>query len=150
MRRNKEGKMPWVLRLPMGLQLQPGTTLIGITCAIVGLSYALDLSEGGRLATELPGAHWTLNIWGIYLLFTGLMVAITTIRQCGALERLALRLLSIGLCVWVLWLVIGVGLFPAIMTISLSLAFVGFAEIRAARIKVLLIPKDQLGGGDGD
>lgn len=134
----------WVMRLPHGVRDQPGWIFIGFLCAAVGSSYMLGFSQSVTVQNVLGSVG--LRIWGGYLLLAGTLVVVSTWNTNKALERLALRLLSLGLMLYTCWLILAVPLNRATLTVSLCVGLVGMAEIRVAVLKAVLKPLPKLPG----
>ncbi len=128
----------WVFRLPEGLREQPGWILIGGLCFLAGLSYLLGIAESTAITRVLSPA-W-LRVWGGFLGLAGVLVITSTLACNKPLERLSLRLLSLGLMVYAGWILTAVPLSRATMTVVLCISFVGLAEIRVAVLKALFKP----------
>jgi hypothetical protein len=128
----------WVTRLPRGLQEQPAWVFIGTLVALAGLSYLLGLSQSSAVAQVLSD-NW-IRTWGGFLCASGCLVMISTLLANKPLERLSLRLLSLGLFVYMGWVVTAVSWDQATITSAMSIALIGAAEIRVALIKRILRP----------
>lgn len=125
------------MKLPRGVREQPGWVFIGVVCALVGLSYLLGISES-RITESLNPA-W-LRLWGAVLCVTGFLVAIATITLNRPLERLSLRLLAIGLLVYMGWIIAVVGPQRASMVVFMCLSLIVTSQIRVAVIGILFDP----------
>lgn len=141
-RRRSQPKLPWILRLPHGLREQGAWVFIGLMVGLAGVSYMLGISQSN--ITQAVGTTG-LRIWGAFLAVSGFGVVYATMRARSALEKLALRVLSICMLVYTGWLTVVAPLGRLVMTIVLVLALVLMSEIRIAFIKVLL-----RGGPRGD
>lgn len=134
----KNSGKPWVLRLPQGLRDQTAWVFIGIMCALAGFSYLLGIAESNAI-TQVLEPIW-LRVWGGFLFSAGSLVAFSTFVMNRALERFSMRLLSLGMLVYMGWILTAAPLSRATLTVVLCLILVGLAEIRAAVIKVNLRP----------
>ena len=123
------------MRLPAGLRKQPAWVFIGLLIGLAGLSYV-----GGFTESSVSRAVGTvgLRVWGGVLTFSGFAVVLATLRGRPALEKLALRILSICMAVYGGWLTIVVELNRVVMSTVLVLILIGMAEIRVAVLKMLL------------
>ncbi len=131
-------KTPWVFRLPPGLREQPAWVFIGTFVALAGLGYLLGISDSStvtRVVTET-----VLRVWGGVLFVAGLLVIYSTIRANKPLEKLALRVQSISLLLYMGWIVTAIPVSKATLTVALCICLAGLSEIRIAVIKVLLRP----------
>lgn len=122
------------MKLPRGLREQPGWVFIGAFCALVGLSYFVGFSESMVAAALDP--LW-IRVWGAGLFVTGATIVYATSRRNRPLERLSLRLLAVGLLVymgWILTVVPG----RATMTVFTCLSLIVSSQIRVAVLGVHL------------
>ena len=126
---------PWIMRLPAGLRKQPAWIFIGLLIGFAGLSYV-----GGFTESSVSRAVGTvgLRVWGAVLTFSGFAVVLATLRAHPALEKLALRTLSICMAVYGGWLTLDAELNRIVMSIVLLLILIVLAEIRVAVLKMLL------------
>lgn len=130
-------KVPWVFRLPPGLREQPAWVFIGTLVALVGLSYLLGFSSSS--VTLVISELW-LRVWGGVLFVAGTLVLLGTIRANKPLEMMALRIQSVCLLLYTVWVISAVGISRATLTIMLCVILVLLSEIRIAVIKVILRP----------
>lgn len=128
-------RRPWILRLPRGLREQPAWVFIGILVGFAGLSYLFGYTESS-VAKAIPQIG--LQIWGFLLTFSGFGVVLAVLRSRPALEKFALRVLSVCLLVYMGWLTTVVDFRRLVLSVVLTLALVVLAEIRIAVIKMLL------------
>lgn len=134
----KSPRPPWVMRLPAGLREQPAWIFIGTLSLLTGLSYLLGLA-GSSTINQVLAPTW-LRLWGGILCLSGMLVVVSTIRASRALERLALRFLSLCLLVYMGWVLTAVSLSRAALTVMLCVSLVGLSEIRVAVVRALLQP----------
>lgn len=131
-------KTPWVFKLPLGLREQPGWVFIGTFISLVGLGYLAGLSKSSAVSQVV--SETTLQIWGGVLFTAGVLVVYSTIRANKPLEKLALRVQSIALLMYMGWIVTAIPITSATLTIALCVILSGLSEIRIAVIKILLRP----------
>lgn len=127
-------KTPWIMRLPRGLREQPAWVFIGVLVTLGGLGFVTGLTESN--VSEAIGPTG-LRIWGAVLLLSGLGVLSATIAARPALEKLALRVLSLSIFVYAGWLLTVVDWKRAAMSVVLCAVLIGLAEIRIATLKAL-------------
>lgn len=127
----------WVSKLPSGLRDQPGWVFIGTLVALAGLSYLFGFSNS--TATQVVSALW-LRTWGGLLFISGALVVISTIRANKPLEKLALRVQSISLFVYMVWVLSAISFSRATLTVALCVCLIGLSEIRIAVLKALMRP----------
>lgn len=125
-----------VLRLPRGFREQPGWIFIGSLCALVGLSYMLGVSQSS--ITQALNPAW-LKVWGAGLCLTGVAIAVATATVNRPLERLSLRLLAVGLLVYMGW-ILAVVPAKSTMMVFMCLSLIVFSQIRVAVIGILFDP----------
>lgn len=128
-------RLPLILRLPRGLREEPAWVFIGLLVGLVGASYLIGFSESSISVAVGPSG---LQLWGGALAFSGFAVVYATIRARPALEKLALRLLSVCMFLYGGWLPLVIGPRRAAMSIALTLILIALAEIRVAVLKLLL------------
>lgn len=126
----------WVMRMPRGLREQPAWIYIGALCALAGASYLSGLAESTTITRIMPGL--ALRIWGGFLLNSGMLLIYSTWTSRTAMERLSLRLLSVGLLVYLGWIWAAVPFGRAVLPSASILSLVGLARIRAAYLRVLI------------
>lgn len=124
--------------LPLGLREQAAWVFIGVLSALAGLSYLLGIAESTSI-TRVLDPTW-LRAWGGFQLIAGVLIAGSTLASNKPLERLSLRFLSLGIFVYIGWILTTVPLSRAAFTVSICLAFVGLAEIRVAVLRAVLTP----------
>lgn len=135
-----------VLKMPRGFREQPGWIFIGTMCALVGLSYLLGISQSTITAALNPA--W-LKVWGAGLSLTGATIVYATGMANRPLERLSLRLLAVGLLVYMGW-ILAVVPSRATMTVFMCLSLIVTSQIRVAVIGILFNAERDLttrGGG---
>lgn len=137
-----------MMRLPQGLRDQPAQVYLGTLAAIAGLSYLLGIAESTTI-TRVLDAGW-LRIWGGFLFVSGALVIWSTWTSTKALERMSLRFLSLGLLVYMGWILAAVPLARATLTVATIMALVGYTEIRVAVIKALLRPLPRMSWEEGE
>lgn len=130
------------MRLPGGLREQPGWIFIGMMCALAGLSYLVGLAESNSI-TRILDPVW-LRVWGGFLFTTGALLIGSVWTSRHPLQRMSLRFLSLGLLVYMGWILAAVPLERAAMSTVLVLALVGLAEIRVAVLTMVLRPLPEL------
>lgn len=126
------------MRLPPGLRDQPAFVFIGAMCAMAGLAYLLGVAESTSI-TRVLDVLW-LRVWGGFLCLSGTLIVVSTWISNKPLERLSLRFLSLGILVYMGWILTAVPLSRAAFTVALCLILVALAEIRVGVIKTLLRP----------
>ena len=126
--------LPLIMRLPPGLREQPAWIFIGILIGFTGLSYVSGFTESS--VADLVG-RTGMRVWGAFLTFAGFGVVVATLKGAPALEKLALRVMSICLTVYALWLATAVDVRRLVMTAVLVGILVLLAEIRIAVLKML-------------
>lgn len=134
------------MRLPGGLREQPAWIYIGGLCTLAGLSYLLGIAESNSI-TEILAPVW-LRVWGGFLFVSGLLVAGSTWASNKPLERMSLRFLSLGLLVYMGWILAAIPLSRATLTATTVIALVGLSEIRVAVLKTALRPLPASPPGD--
>lgn len=134
----KPRRKTWVMRLPRGLREQPAWVFIGTLATLTGLSYLLGISSSANV-TKVLAESW-LQVWGGFLSFAGILVVIATVKANRPLEKLALRLLSLGFLVYLCWVLVAIPPTRATFTAMICLSLIGMAEIRVAILKVALRP----------
>lgn len=127
----------WVMKLPRGLREQPGWVFIGTLSFLSGLSYMLGISES--TITQVINERW-LQVWGGFMGLAGVLVVIGTVTVYRPLERLALRFLSLGLLMYMGWILVAVPFEKATIVIGMCISLIALSEIRAAVIKSILRP----------
>lgn len=127
----------WVMRLPRGIREQTGWLFIGAMTAISGLTYLLDFSTS--IIAQFVDKIW-LQAWGGFLFVTGILLVIATSMANRPLEKLALRFLSLGILIYMGWVVAVAPIDRAAITMFLCVAFMIVAEVRVAVIRILLKP----------
>lgn len=133
-------KTPWIMRLPRGLREQPAWVFIGVLVALSGLSFLFGLSQSS--ISEAVGPT-VLRVWGAFLFLSGSGVVASTLAARPALEKLALRVLSLCMGVYLGWLLTVVEFSRAIMGVVLGAVLIGLAEIRIAVLKSLFRVSDR-------
>lgn len=131
-------KTPWVFRLPPGLREQPAWVFIGTLVAFAGLGYLLGISDSRTLSQVISDD--VQRVWGGVLFVAGFLVVYSTIRANKPLEKLALRVQSVALLLYMGWILTAIALSQATLTIALCICLAGLSEIRIAVITVLLRP----------
>lgn len=126
------------MKLPVGVREQPGWLFVGLLFTTVGLSYLFGVSESTTVSQVLGSGG--LRLWGGFLSFSGVLVIIGTWNRNLALEKLALRLLSLGLLAYMGWVITIVPISRATFVVALCASFAGLSEIRIATIKAVLKP----------
>lgn len=136
------GRTPWILRLPAGLRHQPAWVWIGFLIGLAGVSYVVGFTESS-VTEEVPQA--TVRVWGAFLTLGGFGVMWATLRANAALEKLALRVMSTCMTVYIGWLMIIVEFRRAVFGLALVVSLVGLAEVRIAVLKLWLNSQDDGG-----
>lgn len=126
------------MRLPGGLRDQPAQIFIGALFGLAGLSYMIGVAESNSI-TQVLDPTW-LRVWGGFLLLTGALVVWSTWSANRPLERMALRFMSLGLLVYIGWILAAVPFARAVISVALVACLIIYAEIRVAVIKALLRP----------
>lgn len=129
-----KAREPWSMRLPAGLRDQPAWVFIGLLVALSGLTFLFGVTESSIVNAVGPLA---LRVWGLFLFLSGTGVVTATLSARPALEKLALRMLSICIFVYIGWLLTVVDWRRAVMSVVLGGALIGLAEIRIAVLKAL-------------
>lgn len=127
-------KTPWIMRLPRGLREQPAWVFIGVLVTLGGLGFVTGVTESS--VSQAIGTTG-LRIWGALLLISGLGVLSATLSARPALEKLALRVLSLCIFVYAGYLLTIVDWKRAAMNVVLCGVLIGLAEIRIATLKAL-------------
>jgi hypothetical protein len=135
----RKNSRPLVMRLPVGLREQSAWIFIGILCAAAGLSYLTGIAESTSI-TRVLNPTW-LRLWGGFLLIAGSLVTASTWVSNKPLERLSLRLLSLGLLVYMGWVLAAVPLSRATWAATTCLSMVALSEIRVAVLRAVLRPR---------
>lgn len=130
------------MRLPGGLREQPAWIFIGTLCTLAGLSYLVGLAESNSI-TQVLSPVW-LRVWGGVLFVSGALIVGSVWSRNKALERMALRFLSLGLLVYMGWILVSVPLERAAMSAAMDFALVGLSEIRVAVLTMVLRPLPEL------
>lgn len=102
-------------------------------CALVGMSYLVGISQS--MITQALNPTW-LKVWGAGLCVTGVTIVVATAKANRPLERLSLRLLAVGLLVYMGWILTVVPEKSA-MTVFLCLGLIACSQIRVAVIGIL-------------
>jgi hypothetical protein len=126
------------MRLTPGLRDQPAWIFIGTLVALAGLSYLLGIAESTNI-TRVLDERW-LRVWGGFLFVSGGLVVGSTLATNKALERMSLRFLSLGLLVYMGWILTAVPFSRATITVTMCVSLIGLSEIRVAVLKTLLKP----------
>lgn len=124
------------MRLPHGLRDQPAQIFIGALFALAGLSYLLGIAESNSI-TRVLDPTW-LRVWGGFLFLSGVLTVWSTWSVNRPLERMALRFMSLGLLMYIGWILAAVPFARAVITVALVACMIVMSEIRVAVIKVLL------------
>jgi hypothetical protein len=127
-------KKPWIMRLPRGLREQPAWVFIGILVTLGGLGFVTGLTESS--VSEAIGPTG-LRVWGAVLLLSGLGVLTATLSARPALEKLALRALSVSMAVYAGYLFVVIDWQRLAMSVILCGVLIGLSEIRIATLKTL-------------
>jgi hypothetical protein len=127
-------KTPWIMRLPRGLRDQPAWVFIGFLVTLGGLGFVTGLTESS--VSQAIGTTG-LRVWGAVLLLSGLGVLSATLSAKPALEKLALRVLSLCMFVYVGYLFVVVDWKRVAMSAILCAVLIGLAEIRIGTLKAL-------------
>lgn len=127
----------WVNKLPTGLRDQPSQVFTGVLVSLAGLSYLFGLSHSTAL--QVVSELW-LQSWGGLLFIAGVLVVFGTLRANKPLERMALRIQSISLFVYMVWVLSAIPLTRATLTVALCVCLIGLSEIRIAVLKALMRP----------
>jgi hypothetical protein len=122
------------MRLPRGLRDQPAWVFIGFLVTLGGLGFVTGLTESS--VSQAIGTTG-LRVWGAVLLLSGLGVLSATLSAKPALEKLALRVLSLCMFVYVGYLFVVVDWKRVAMSAILCAVLIGLAEIRIGTLKAL-------------
>src|SRR4051812_1817766 len=136
--KSKQVRASWVTRLPRGLQEQPAWVFVGSLSTVTGLSYLLGFAQSTAINKVLDPN--LLRVWGLFLCIAGGLVISSTIKANRALERLSLRLLSVGYLVYMGWVLTAAPINRAMVTTVACISLVGMAEVRVAVLKAALRP----------
>lgn len=134
----KPRRRSWVMHLPRGLREQPAWVFIGTLSAASGASYLLGISSSSAVSSVLE-TGW-LQAWGAFLAFSGSLVVGATVATNRPLERLSLRLLSVGFLVYLGWVLTAIPPTRAMVTVVSCVSLIGMAEIRVAILKAAMRP----------
>lgn len=136
--RKKIKRGSWVMYLPRGLRDQPAWVFIGTLTFLSGLLYVFGFAQSTTLNQVLDAD--LLRVWGGFEVVAGGLVVYSTVMASRPLERLALRFLSLGLLVYVGWVLTAAPINRAMVTTVTCISLVGLAEIRVAVLKASLKP----------
>lgn len=136
--KERRPKIPWVMRLPGGLREQPAWIFIGTLTALVGFSYLVGLAESVSI-TRIVDQTWVRG-WGGFLMLAGTLVVFATWTRNKPLERMSLRLLSLGFLVYMGWLLTVLPWSRAALTVGMCLSLFVLAEIRVAVLTMAMRP----------
>ncbi len=128
----------WVMALPQGLRDQPAAAFIGVMCSLSGLSYFIGKSQSNAILKTL-GPTW-LRMWGGFLFVSGVLVVVSIFKRNHPLEKLSLRLLSVGLLVYMGWVLTSTSLANATLTMMLCSCLIFLGEVRVGTINTQLKP----------
>lgn len=128
-------KPPWVMRLPRGVRERPSWVFIGSILALVGLTYALGVSQS-NVAEAIGSAG--LRVWGGILSASGVGIIVATFYNAVAFEKLAQRFAQISILAYVAYVCISVDLTRAAMTLAFGAILLMTCEIRVAFLKLQL------------
>lgn len=131
----------WVMRLPRGVREQPGWVFIGLMSTVTGISYLTGLASSASITSILNPVF--VRAWGGFLLLAGVLVAVSTAISNRPLERLSLRLLSLGIIIYLGWILTVVPLSRSMVVLTLGASLAGLCEVRIAflKSKMTKIPK---------
>lgn len=129
---------PWILYLPTSFQANPLGLAIALMLFIAGLVYLIMGAPAGSIAMLLDSPI-LLRIWGFVLCAASAILATGIFNSTLETEKLGLRLLSLALFVFGLWLVLAVGAVGAI-SMAMCLLIVFFCQLRIGVIKELQNP----------
>lgn len=135
-------RTPWILRLPAGLRHQPAWVWIGLLIGLAGVSYVVGFTQSS-VTDEVDRV--TVRIWGAFLALGGFGVTYATLSARAALEKLALRVMSACLAVYIGWLLVVVDFRRAVFGFALVVSLIGLAEVRIAVLKLWLNSHDEEG-----
>lgn len=135
---HRKRRKPWILCLPISFQANPLGLILALMFFIVGLTYALGTAHPGNIADLLNSPTW-LRLWGASLCVATGTLAQGIYASNLETEKLGLRLLSLTLVVFALWILLAVG-----VTGALSVAMCGlvifFCQLRIGVIKQIQHP----------
>ncbi len=129
------GKPPLIMRMPRGLREQPAWVFIGSLLSLVGLSYVSGFTES--VISQAIG-EFGLKVWGGFLLAAGILLVTATIKAKPALEKLALRAMTLTLLTYTGYLLTVTSFKRAAMTVVLAILLSGLAEFRVLHLKSLI------------
>lgn len=132
-------KPPWIMRLPRGVRERPSWVFIGSILALVGLTYALGISQS-RVAESIGGIG--LKAWGSILCASGVGIIVATFKNAVAFEKLAQRFAQLSILAYVAYVSISVDITQAAMTLALGAILLATCEIRIAFLNLQLNPVD--------
>lgn len=124
------------MRLPGGLRDQAGWVFIGALAFLAGLSYLLGIAESTSI-TKVLDPTW-LRVWGGFLCLSGGLITWSTAVANKAVERMSLRFLSLGMLVYIGWILLAVPISRAVFATFVNLALIGLAEVRVAVLSAVL------------
>ena len=133
-------KQQWVSHMPRGLREQPAWVFIGFMVALSGLSFLLGVSQSN--ITEAIGTA-AMRVWGGFLFLSGTGVVTAVLSTRPALEKLALRVLSLCIFVYIGWLLAVVDWRRAVMSAVLGSVLIALCEIRIAVLRSLFRVADR-------
>lgn len=132
------------MRLPGGLREQPAWIFIGTLCGLAGLSYMIGLAESNSI-TQVLDPLW-VRVWGGFLFLAGLLVVASTWMRNRPLERMSLRMLSLGFLIYMGWLLTVLPWSRAALTVGMCLSLFVLAEIRVAVLHMAMRPLPPMPG----
>lgn len=134
-------KPPLTMRLPRGLREQPAWVFIGSLLFLVGLGYLTGFTHS-MIAEAIGQAG--LRVWGGILSLSGGLLIAATVLARPAMEKLALRCMSLTLLAYAGYLLTVATYERAAMTVVLAVLLIGLAEFRVMTLKALIRQSEAL------
>lgn len=133
--------LPLYYRLPKGLREQPGWVFIGTLIGMSGLMYVAGLTES-RVAIVIGKVG--VQVWGGFMATSGIALVAAILLGKHALQKLALRFMSITLLMYAGYVLTIASIRVSMMTVILIVTLSGLAELEVARLKALIRSADVL------
>lgn len=132
---DQKTRVPLIMRVPLGVREQPAWLFIGFMVSLVGFGQATALLESSiRQAVSEGGAR----AWGCILLVAGLLLMYATVTSRAALERFALRVLTMSIVAYAGWLLVAVPWNRAATAVILIGCLAVVCEVRVWHLKQIL------------
>lgn len=126
----------WFTRLPLGVREQPAWIFIGVLLSLGGFGYASGTADSTAV-TKAIGAGG-MQIWGGFMMASGLLLIVATSMARPSLEKLALRLVSSTMLAYLGWVIVTVPFAKAATVVILCGALVALSEFRVMHLRALM------------